>query len=103
MRTKHTPEPWVVCALHDKYFILKDLPDMQGRVGVASLATENKRAAANAERIVACVNACAGIANPAALGDVVEMLRWAVVQMRRAGMATMSMEDALAALGTEEE
>lgn len=82
---KHTKEPWAVDsvmseAMHD---IILDYhaPD-GGYPTVVAMAHGYEdefpsvlEAEANARRIVACVNACAGIENPAALPEVLEAVR----------------------------
>jgi hypothetical protein len=68
MKALHTPEPWE-----------SDGPEVHATKGgrlnglICHLASESK-GEANAERIVACVNALAGL-NPEAVADVVEALR----------------------------
>jgi hypothetical protein len=57
----HTPEPWGVS---DRYDVT--VPD--GTVAVAfGTVTTDEEDMANAARIVACVNACAGLDDPAAI------------------------------------
>lgn len=79
----HTKEPWAVDsvmseAMHD---IILDYhaPD-GGYPTVVAMAHGYKdefpsvlEAEANARRIVACVNACAGIENPAAIPELIEL------------------------------
>lgn len=64
--TRHTPEPWEIEVWGHELFGV--YPNPAGPEGVIARVTEggaeNK---ANAHRIVACVNACAGIADPADL------------------------------------
>ena len=64
METKHTPEPWV---LADMYIVESDTT--KGTAVVANTraptTTPYSECRANAARIVACVNACAGIEDPA--------------------------------------
>jgi hypothetical protein len=73
MNTKHTPEPWHIGGFRP------ELPMVYGSDGqVASdcsriLRRSPEEQKANAERIVACVNALAGL-NPEAIKDVVEAL-----------------------------
>lgn len=70
---KHTPEPWRV----GRHAVVADVPVVGGCSGtddvdyygghlVCETVTE-----ANAERIIACVNACKGI-NPEAVPDLLE-------------------------------
>ena len=69
--TRHTPEPWEIEVWGHELFGV--YPNPAGPEGVIARVTEggaeNK---ANAHRIVACVNACAGIADPSAVPDLLE-------------------------------
>ena len=59
---KHTPEPWKVGA------ILDDVDSSDGKLIAAVYPCEDSLSEirqANASRIVACVNACAGMEDPA--------------------------------------
>jgi len=57
--TKHTPEPWGVANAHNE---LRAIINETNRSGVVHLGMEKGlEDRANAARIVACVNACAGI------------------------------------------
>ena len=85
MSTTHTPTPWKVTPSHTGRGWNIDGP----RLGlalpwlVARTESEEPVDEANAQRIVACVNACAGMADPeatitalvAALTDVLPVLR----------------------------
>lgn len=63
--TKHTPTPW---HLHKRTEIICNLEDpMNGPIAATDYLGESERDAANAARIVQCVNACEGIEDPAAL------------------------------------
>ena len=68
---KHTPEPWLVDpdepTIHaiDRRVLIADCRVTQ--VAATRPPREPGVDDANADRIVACVNACAGIADPAAL------------------------------------
>lgn len=65
MNTKHTPEPWVLNEFADIY----DVDDSNGMLIAAVFPCEDlllETHKANAARIVACVNACAGMEDPAA-------------------------------------
>lgn len=77
--SKHTPEPWI--------FDLTEYPSVHEKGGDAVCqmgygdGDTMPNADANAARIVACVNACAGMADPAAairtlLELVAEQSRW---------------------------
>ena len=61
---KHTPEPWHV--------------DGAAIIGGGEILALACSTAANAERIVACVNGCAGIADPSAVADDLLLLRTAL-------------------------
>lgn len=68
MKAKHTPENWVVdeCEDADKHFTIRPADaTVNGDTSAQPIATVYDRS--HAERIVACVNACAGIENPADL------------------------------------
>lgn len=74
MTTKHTPEPWVL----NKWQGIEDARGMTIEVCGVALPTgrvpEDHTGHANAARIVACVNACAGI-NPDAVPDLLAALK----------------------------
>ncbi len=60
---KHTKEPWEVLGVDDTY----EIHDVEGTYDIAwSVDSE-----VNAKRIVACVNACAGMENP--VEDIAEL------------------------------
>ncbi len=67
--TDHTPEPWLATAVKDKhsdlgpaFWLIDAVPQPNQETAVAELcAKPGDRSEANAKRIVACVNACAGI------------------------------------------
>jgi hypothetical protein len=84
MQTKHTPEPWHVGCQNDAPFIINqpprpstddivDIPDVIVIAKPAEIPGNAATVVANAERIVACVNALAGL-NPEAIKDAVEVL-----------------------------
>lgn len=93
--TKHTPEPWIVEEADnggERHNIYSDNPAHDGAYIAAVWSDESAtgndgadedtpqyvtdaEADANAKRIVACVNGCAGIADPSAVGDMLEALR----------------------------
>ena len=105
---KHTPEPWQQHDDHPMYgpgyadAVWTSKGPGYGKVcRCAPYTTATPESAANARRIVACVNACEGIADPAAaLAEVREILtallpkveddasrpgdRWAPLSVRRA-------------------
>ena len=68
METKHTPGPWSV-----GYFC-----DIRANDGYHSLATVSSHyglpGGANARRIVECVNACEGLADPSVVPELLEAL-----------------------------
>jgi hypothetical protein len=71
MTTRHTPEPWhVEYYRHGTSILGEDYSNGSGlgSRAVAAVVHDNRAndsAAANAARVVACVNACAGIEDPA--------------------------------------
>ena len=72
--SKHTPEPWAV----DEYMAVGGLTGMLidnagNHIGTAFNVTMSAEAVTNARRIVTCVNACAGMADPAA--EIAELKR----------------------------
>ena len=82
--SKHTPEPWeLLDAEADKEYLRIRGTVLGGRYKIANVLWPNysesareREAAetlANAVRIVTCVNACAGMADPAA--DIAELKR----------------------------
>jgi len=78
--SEHTREPWIASGRNQNNTI--DIWSMDCRHFVAAEATD-----ANARRIVACVNACAGMADPAAeiakLKARCERLTEALIKARR--------------------
>ena len=68
MKAQHTPEPWFITGLSastitDKNAVVTALiPELKAQADICDQVTRN----ANAARIVACVNACAGLSDPAA-------------------------------------
>jgi len=95
MKYEHTPEPWIVNEAdnggevanifsdnheHDGAYVCAVWSDESatGNDGADEETPQyvtDAEAAANAERIVACVNGCAGIADPSAVGDMRDVLR----------------------------
>lgn len=73
-RAQHTPEPWFVDTSNPDapFGICQDVENGWGIAEVSTFAPEGTDAA-NAARIVACVNGCAGI-DPAAVGDMLAAL-----------------------------
>jgi hypothetical protein len=72
----HTPEPWVSRAVVDRHDFNATAADVQGPHGefVADCGS-HEHATANGRRIVSCVNALAGVANPEAVPQMIEALR----------------------------
>lgn len=61
---QHTPEPWFYDKglTHEKYFVAKHVGDsISGMSAIAMLYSGSDEDKANARRIVACVNSCAGL------------------------------------------
>jgi hypothetical protein len=73
----HTKEPWYV----DRFTDTEIFSESKGFVaGTDGLHVGKKQAEANADRIVACVNACAGITNEALeAGFIQECVDWGKV------------------------
>lgn len=85
--TGHATEPWSHHYAQGKSFVLSKAHDAGLFTGDV-IATEgtDQNALANHARIVACVNACAGIKDPAAL---VKALKFCLQAMRTAGLHTV--------------
>lgn len=60
---KHTPEPWHISGIHPRNI---HIGSMASPMVLASMNDIHTQTPENAARIVACVNACAGIDDPAA-------------------------------------
>ncbi|MBL7942473.1 MAG: hypothetical protein JNM00_06890 [Flavobacteriales bacterium] len=75
--TKHTPEPWIVKAgPHENEHIIIAGNSQPGEKRIAEgLMRGETYGKADADRIVACVNAMAGIDNPETFMQVVKQLR----------------------------
>jgi hypothetical protein len=76
---KHTPEPWSATG-HKGIYNSPDICDSRGDcialMDSRGALAGNEEIKANAARIVACVNACASIPNPAeTIAKMVEALR----------------------------
>jgi len=70
---KHTPGPWWIDQIDIADAHILGAPDRFATCDiVGTIDTTFDSGVANAARIVACVNACEGIANLDAIGDVVE-------------------------------
>jgi hypothetical protein len=88
MSTKHTPEPWKVVIGDRGFNIVSDL----GEFICFDMMDESQNGSVDAERIVKCVNAMAGIEDPADFMELVKRLELdqyqalanAVRQMRQA-------------------
>lgn len=101
---QHTPEPWSVSAEeYDAESGVISIPEI-GRLlhetnADWSPAEDWGIDKANAERIVACVNACAGIANPEAISEMlceVKVLLMDLEFIRANGMSQMAWNAATA-------
>ena len=78
---EHTPEPWAVIETeHKKISYIEVLANgyspicrvfRKGKSGIKYTLPQK----ANAERIVACVNACAGIKNPDVVPKIIEVAK----------------------------
>jgi len=66
----HTKEPWRLYQKPSSIIISDDLPDLLCSTFTTSLSAEEM--SANAKRIVACVNACAGITNEALEENIIK-------------------------------
>lgn len=67
MKTPHHPEPWEICKM-EPWFIQMNHPGHMATIvsGGSYDVKHHPQRQANLERIVACVNACAGMEDPAA-------------------------------------
>lgn len=82
MSQAHTVEPWGTAdPVHDYHQgntwlvpVFANIAASGDKIAAQAEASNRSRAQANAARIVACVNGCAGL-NPAAYRQVVEALR----------------------------
>ena len=85
-KQKHTPGPWRVSGGRwDRRLTHGNNPPLPIRI-----CDESKAAAANAARIVECVNACDGIEDPAALVDAARRaLKWAAFMAENSGEMRM--------------
>jgi len=83
---EHTKEPWTVSDIH--WSGTKESPPPREGIHAVSIRASNNvdptvfvgtesempEVLANANRIVDCVNACRGIANPAAIAEVIALM-----------------------------
>lgn len=69
MKPKHTPEPWRV---GNPGHVLKDAPNLPIQVAFTAANGGTDEETANADRIIACVNALAGVANPSAIEKLID-------------------------------
>ena len=67
----HTPEPWEARP-NGAAFSIARLDEPHHMISVGMIGQPDGKHEANTERIVACVNGCEGIADPSAVGDVLE-------------------------------
>lgn len=72
---KHTPEPWQAKHLNKRKFVIQSLPHECGiattMAPINSTGTDEQE---NAERIVACINFCAGVSNEELIGRSLQQL-----------------------------
>lgn len=73
---KHTPEPWMA-DLEDYASVIDSDGICVCEMPPYTRSPNREKARANAERIVACVNACKGI-NPEAVPDLLDALKEAL-------------------------
>jgi hypothetical protein len=66
MNTTHTPEPWRVEAKYTNGLLITDQYEDTNICSTGAFHGYSSIQQANAYRIVACVNACAGMENPSA-------------------------------------
>jgi hypothetical protein len=87
--TPHTPEPWSVVTPHPGQFAI--VPENRQKHAtthtLAYIRDFQSNDEANAARIVACVNACEGIADPGAVPDLLAALRELMTGHSLAGQA----------------
>jgi hypothetical protein len=87
---QHTKEPWEI-EIYDSLNACVDgstqgpcvsIVDKTGNM-IADCGPENEKSHTNAQRIIDCVNGCAGIENPGAIGEVMEALKDAEKALER--------------------
>lgn len=79
---KQTPGPWEVCTWMRDCKRITDTKYGEHRTDIGVVYTQKESGDANADRIVACVNACEGIENPVAtIPALVKALRVAEVAL----------------------
>lgn len=93
MKTEHTPEPWRTDA---KSGFPQDVHDATGNLVAA--CSEANFGEANARRIVACVNACAGISiESLEAGGIGSILSLGLEEQKRGDMAERERDELLEA------
>jgi hypothetical protein len=101
---KHTPEPWKVQTLHsDGMIVTRDRLEIvtpEWDVVTGTPGAPPIRRSSDASRIVACVNALAGM-NPEAVAELVEAARQIVEFGYQPGRDGSKLRAALAALEVE--
>ena len=108
-KTAHTPGPWRVYNFGDGGPGLMVAASDEAETYVAQCdnisasAISKEQMIANARRIVACVNACEGIANPEAVGELVEACQLVIAAYGRTDssqptMLALAIKSTLAAL-----
>ena len=82
MPAKHVPEPWRVAPASDYADNAQLHVDagLNGFVGLMGMRGD-AAAEANARRIVACVNGCAGLADPSAVPELLAAARLALQEL----------------------
>lgn len=99
---QHTPEPWYAKERGDEHGIgiyaeVKEYRDIR-TLNLGNMNTWIGQSPANAARIVACVNGCAGIADPSAGRDALAVL----VEIRGFGLTERTSALLAAALAKAE-
>lgn len=76
---KHTPEPWAYQKVKQHFDITYTNPQWDDTsLATTFYAGNEQQEEANANRIVQCVNACAGIPGPEAIPEVIAALKCAI-------------------------
>ena len=70
--SEHTPEPWAYTSDEDGFYVEGADTTVVAEVGVEKVDFPLK--AEDAQHFTACVNACAGIKNPEAVGEAKQAL-----------------------------
>jgi len=70
----HTKEPWTTPEDGVAPFATILIEDASGDTTIAATPSDDEQCRANAQRIVACINACAGIPDPSVIPEIVDLL-----------------------------